>query len=79
MCDIYRKLILMVSSFLFKVAKTEAKQMLTPTTPVKGRTPATMTITDDENQYKLGEVTSDIMRMQKVKNKLNSVLVSDSY
>jgi len=49
--------------------------MLAPTTPVKGVTPVTMATDEDEQSRHLGDVTGDVMRMQRVKNKLESVMV----
>ncbi|KAK3744974.1 hypothetical protein QZH41_008499, partial [Actinostola sp. cb2023] len=65
---------ILVYKYDSKVAKTEAKRMLAPTTPVKGVTPVTMATDEDEQSRHLGDVTGDVMRMQRVKNKLESVM-----
>ena len=64
----------------FLVAKEEAKKFMTPpVTPSKHATTSqqsTGTPDDVTRHTQMADVTSDVLRMRKVKQKLDSVLVS---
>lgn len=66
--------------WLFAVAKEEAKKFMSPpVTPSKQITTlqqVTTTPDDVSRHSNVADVASDVLRMRKVKQKLNSVLVS---
>ena len=66
--------------FIFLAAKEEAKKLMTPpVTPSKQATTSqqnTATPDDVTRHVQIADVASDVLRMRKVKQKLDSVLVS---
>lgn len=69
--------------FIFAAAKEEAKKFMTPpVTPSKHVTTSqqnTATPDDVTRHVQMADVASDVLRMRKVKQKLDSVLVSVKY
>lgn len=69
--------------FISLAAKEEAKKLMTPpVTPSKQATTSqqnTATPDDVTRHVQIADVASDVLRMRKVKQKLDSVLVSVKY